>query len=254
LPEHSPVIPIGLPFIELQSVDSTNNYALEQIHAQMARHGMAFFAHEQIAGKGQRGKGWVSEKGANIILSVIINPGYLSVKDQFQLSACVAVAVHDFFSRYAGDATSIKWPNDLYWQNRKAGGILKENVVGSTDQAIWKWAVAGIGININQTNFPPGLSNPVSLKQITGKNYNPVELARELCSILDNYYRQLMTEGFEDIYEKYVTHLYKRNESARLKKDSRIFDALIKTVTPTGQLVIQHAIEEYIDFGAVEWQ
>src|SRR5437667_2750998 len=166
-----------MPFVELQSVDSTNIYALKQVHAGLAQHGMAIFAHNQTAGKGQRGKIWISEKGANINLSVVIKPEALIVSEQFQLSVCAAVAIHHFFSQYAGDSTRIKWPNDMYWQDRKVGGILIENIVGSLtagqagrESAVgsWQWAIIGIGININQTSFPPDLHNPVSLKQITG--------------------------------------------------------------------------------------
>ena len=255
MPQHFPIKTIGLPFIDLQSVDSTNIYALNQVHAGLAHHGSAFFAHEQVAGKGQRGKKWESEKGANIILSVVIKPDSSAISSQFQLSACAAVAIHEFFSFYTGDDTKIKWPNDLYWQDRKAGGMLIENVVVSRESGggIWKWAIVGIGININQTSFSPALQNPVSLKQITGKNFDPVELARELCSKLDACYRQLTNNGFEKIYEAYLLHLYKKNETVKLKKDNRVFEAIIKNVTPTGQLIVQHAIEEQVDFGEVEW-
>ena len=113
MPQPSLTNPLGSPFIELQSVDSTNNYAREQIHAGLAQHGEAFFAHEQFAGKGQRGKAWASEKGDNIILSVVIKPQSLLLPQQFQLSTCTAVAVHEFFVKYAGDDAKIKWPNDL---------------------------------------------------------------------------------------------------------------------------------------------
>lgn len=255
MPQHFPIKTIGLPFIELQSVDSTNIYALNQVHAGLAQHGSAFFAHEQVAGKGQRGKKWDSEKGANIILSVVIKPDSTAISSQFQLSACAAVAIHEFFSFYAGDDTKIKWPNDLYWQDRKAGGILIENIVVSQESGVgsWQWAIIGIGVNINQTTFPPELQNPVSLKQITGINFNPVALARELCIKLDTCYQQLFNNGFEKIYEAYLSQLYKKNETVKLKKDNRVFEAHIKTVTPRGQLIIQHAIEEQFDFGEVEW-
>ena len=87
--------PIGLPFVELQSVDSTNNYARKQIHAGLAQHGMTIFAHEQLTGKGQRGKSWSSEKGVNIIMSIVIKPQPLLLTQQFMLNACVAVAVYE---------------------------------------------------------------------------------------------------------------------------------------------------------------
>jgi BirA family biotin operon repressor/biotin-[acetyl-CoA-carboxylase] ligase len=245
----------------------------------LAQHGLAIFAHEQTAGKGQRGKKWISSGGVNIALSIIIKPALLAVAQQFQLSACAAVAVHEFFRKYAGMDTRIKWPNDLYWKDRKAGGILIESVVRSSESGPdsyrdqsqvpiangirvgrrepgvngWQWAVIGIGININQTSFPPELPNPVSLKQITGKSFDTVELAKELCRLFNDYFEKLVTDGFEDIYVNYLSHLYKINEKVKLKKDNRVFETMIKSVSPSGRLVVQHGIEEEFDFGEIEW-
>jgi BirA family biotin operon repressor/biotin-[acetyl-CoA-carboxylase] ligase len=264
LPEPPFINPLELPFVELQSVDSTNNYAHQQIHAGLALHGGAYFAHEQVAGKGQRGKSWQSAKNTNIALSIIIRPIklLLQLAEQFQLSACVAVAVQEFFAKYAGDETKIKWPNDLYWQDRKAGGILIESGVRSRqstedgpplESASWDWAIIGIGININQTDFPVELLNPVSLKQITGKNFEPVVLAKELHGLLMEKLNALSNNGFEKILEQYLFHLYKRTEIVTFKKDNRVFEVRIKTITPFGKLVVEHAIEEEFDFGEVEW-
>ena len=272
MPEPPRTKPLGFPFIELQSVGSTNNYAREQIKtvslpenagdAVEDLHGTVFFAQEQFAGKGQRNKTWNSEKGANIILSVVIKPQPLLLSDQFHLSACIAVAVHEFFRKYAGEQTKIKWPNDLYWQDRKAGGILIENIVGSRESGVrsqeadvsqWRWSILGIGININQAKFPAELYNPVSLKQITGKNFDALLLAKELCTVLDKKYSELITDGFEPIYQQYLSQLYKINEKVKLKKESRVFEALIKNVSPGGCLVVEHAIEEEFNFGEVEW-
>jgi BirA family biotin operon repressor/biotin-[acetyl-CoA-carboxylase] ligase len=143
---------LGTPFIELQSVDSTNNYALAQIHANMAQPGTCYFAHEQTSGKGQRGKSWATERGTNIILSIVLKPDFSQPFQQFQLSACAAVAARQFFSQYDGDSLKIKWPNDIYWQDRKLGGILIENIIRSQGPGggTWDWSVVGIGLNINQ--------------------------------------------------------------------------------------------------------
>jgi BirA family transcriptional regulator, biotin operon repressor / biotin---[acetyl-CoA-carboxylase] ligase len=295
LPQQSVTNTIGQPFVELQSVDSTNKYATGLIQEARlpdrqgsVKHGMAFFAHEQTAGKGQRGKEWITEKGANIILSILIQPAGFTINDQFKLSACIAGAVHQFFSKYAGDdtistesiekralprtikanaknsakdfKTTIKWPNDIYWQDRKAAGILIENVIGPgtadhnpNSSSNWQWAVAGIGININQTVFAPQLHNPVSLKQITGKIFDPVQLAKELCIIINERYNELLKNGFENIFNYYLQHLYKKDEKVKFKKDTRVFEALVKDVTKTGRLIVQHSIEEEFDFGELEW-
>ena len=261
MPQPSLTNPLGSPFIELQLVDSTNNYAREQIHAGLAQHGAAFFAHEQVAGKGQRGKVWASEKGVNIILSLVVNPQPLLLTRQFQLSACAVVAVHEFFVKYAGEDAKIKWPNDLYWQDRKAGGILIESVVRSSEPGVgstptvaqWEWSIVGIGININQTAFPSDLPNPVSLKQITGQHFDSVALAKELSAVLNEKFTELINNGFENIYEQYLLHLYKRNTTVKLKKNTRVFEAMIKTVSPSGKLIVQHSMEEEFGFGEVEW-
>ena len=188
-------------------------------------------------------------------MSILVDPGSLLLSQQFQLSACVAVSVHEFLMKYAGEDTKIKWPNDLYWQDRKAGGILIESIVSSHESGggSWDWAIVGIGININQTSFPPDLLNPVSLKQITGKNFDPVIMAKELCVILNKRYNQLIQDGFEEIYTRYNDQLYKRDTAVKLKKDNRVFEVLIKHISPAGKLVTEHAIEEEFDFGEIEW-
>lgn len=267
MPLPSPGNPIGMPFIELQSIDSTNKYAMGIVHGihlpdgqDEPQHGTTIFTHEQTAGKGQRGKNWVSEKGANIALSILLNPYPLRIQEQFRLSICIAVSVHEFFSNYAGDETTIKWPNDIYWRDRKAGGILIENVIGGMKLDVrrqmsegWKWAVAGIGVNINQTIFPEGLLNPVSLKQITGKNFRPVELAKVLCFIIEKNYQLLINGKFASLFNTYQDHLYKKDEKVKLKKDSRVFETTIEGVSETGQLITQHSTEERFEFGEVEW-
>ena len=101
-----------------------------------AQHGMAVFTHEQTAGKGQRGRKWTSQKDLNIALSILLKPYPLSVPDQFKLSVCIAVSSWDLFAQYAGDETRIKWPNDLYWSDRKAGGILIENIIKSSRSTV----------------------------------------------------------------------------------------------------------------------
>jgi BirA family biotin operon repressor/biotin-[acetyl-CoA-carboxylase] ligase len=233
---------------------------------------MAIFAHEQTAGRGQMGRKWEAETGANIALSIVIKPEGLRLSGQFQLSACAAISVHELLAKYAGDETKIKWPNDLYWQDRKAGGVLIESVVGSgkweagsggkenkesafaeTLANKWKWAIIGIGININQTAFPDWLPNPVSLKQITGQTFDPVLLAKELCGIFQKNINELLNEGFEKIYAAYLTNLYKKNSEVKFKKENRVFEATVKSVSPSGKLIVQHSIEEELDFGELEW-
>jgi BirA family biotin operon repressor/biotin-[acetyl-CoA-carboxylase] ligase len=240
---------VGLPFIELQQVESTNNYATGLVHAGMAQTGTAVFAHHQTRGKGQRNRQWFDQGGMNIALSVVLQPPGLALSQSFLLSMATAVGVHRFFSQYAGSETKVKWPNDLYWRDRKAGGILIENVVQGSE---WKAAIVGIGINVNQTQFDELGTKAVSLKQITGKEYQPIVLAKELCQHLNEAY-SLLHKLPSELKEQYRSHLYKLNETVRLKHGSRVFDATIKEVSSLGELVVHHATEERFGVGELEW-
>ena len=236
--------------MELVTVDSTNIYAMDHLQANLAAHGAAFFAHEQTAGKGRHGKNWLMQPGSNIALSVILDCHFLSLGHQFPLSVMISLACYDLFSAYAGDETRIKWPNDIYWRDRKAGGILIETQVRGN---IWQASVAGMGINLNQTVFPPQVQNPVSLKQITGKDFNTVTLAHELCGYLQQRYNQLQCGGEESMLIEYNSVLYKKEEEVSLKKGPVIFKGTIKGVSANGELLVVGAMEESFRFGEIEW-
>jgi BirA family biotin operon repressor/biotin-[acetyl-CoA-carboxylase] ligase len=242
--------PIGVPFIELSEVDSSNNYAMRQLQAHLAGHGSAWFVRFQSAGKGQHGKSWNAEPGQNIIMSIIIETIDFSIDKQYLISMIVALACNDFFSKYAIDSTSVKWPNDLYWKDRKAGGVLIETLIQG--KAL-KYAVIGIGININQTFFPADLPNPVSLKQITGKSFDVTELAKELCSLLNRRWKQLKKGNEEVILEEYNNILYKRNERVTFKTTNATFNAMVKGVDINGDLLIDTGERAKVKFGTVEW-
>ncbi len=251
---------VASTFNVLQSVDSTNNYAMAKVHAGMAKHGDSFFTMQQTNGKGQRGKHWNGSKDENIAISIVIEPAVLSLSQQFKLSAAVALGTFCFFSAYSGDETSIKWPNDIYWRDRKAAGILIENVIGSNaqqvpgqDNMIWKYAVVGIGVNINQTQFDTALINPVSLKQITGKHFDCTELARQLQQKVLAEVKNVLNGSFEKTLQRYNEHLFKKGCRVQLKKDSVLFETTIQSVNEAGQLLTTDLIDNHFNFGEVEW-
>lgn len=240
----------GSTFIELATVDSTNNYAMQLVNKGLAENRTVVFAHRQTAGKGQRGKQWVTAPGMNITMSLVLNVNYLQVSAQFLLSASVALAVYDFFDNYTKGDCSIKWPNDLYWRDRKAGGVLIENVIRGQE---WQWAIVGIGINLNQSVFED-LINPVSLKQITGGDFDTIAMTKELCGFIDTRLHELKNGDPGVLTKAYNRHLYKIGELVRLKKNNITFDGLILGVTDFGQLIVHTGIEHRYNVGEVEWQ
>jgi BirA family biotin operon repressor/biotin-[acetyl-CoA-carboxylase] ligase len=240
---------IGEPFIIIPEVESTNNYAMGELQNNAAKHGTAWFAHSQTQGKGQRGKSWVSYPSENIILTVALAPA-LQLSMQFSVSMAIALAASDFFMKYAGDETSVKWPNDIYWRDRKAAGILIENIVQGSG---WQWAVAGIGMNVNQTVFPDVSVHPVSIKQITGKQYDSVEMAKELCACINERWKQIESGDFEKLHEEYNQRLFKRNETVKLKKENIVFEAKIVEVNSFGELIVEAPTVRHFQFGEVEW-
>jgi BirA family transcriptional regulator, biotin operon repressor / biotin---[acetyl-CoA-carboxylase] ligase len=241
---------IGFPFIELRKVESTNNYAMGLIHEGMAQHGTVVFAHEQTKGKGQRNKHWFASPGQNVTLSLIIHPFGLSPTQTFLLSMSVANGLQQFFSKYAGNDTKIKWPNDLYWGDRKAAGILIENIIQGK---LWKYAIIGIGLNVNQTNF--GTVKATSLKTITTNSYDTVEIAKELLTFLSSSLEELRSSP-SDIPAFYQRHLYKFNQIVRLRQGDKIIEGLIMRVNDDGMLVVKESknqIEIAFTMGEIEW-
>jgi BirA family transcriptional regulator, biotin operon repressor / biotin---[acetyl-CoA-carboxylase] ligase len=235
-------------FTILESVESTNNYAMAAVHAGTALPGSAWWAREQTAGKGQRGRQWQSAKGENITMSLVIEPPRAFVSNQFLLNAVVAIHCVKFLENITSKKFCIKWPNDLYFNDRKAGGILIENIFQGSE---WKWSVIGTGININQKKFPAELLNPVSLNMITGKLYDVIDLSRQLHQLLLTI--QNDNRSSLEIINDYNSHLYKRNEEVRLRKENMSFKTRITGVNEFGQLQTEDTLARGFEFGEVSW-
>ncbi len=224
---------------------------MEQVNSGQVTSGTAWFTSNQTAGKGTRGKQWLAQPGDISALTIALQPAMLPLSRQFMLSVAVALGTTDFFTSYAGDETIIKWPNDIYWRDRKAGGILIENVLRGN---IWQYAIIGIGLNINQASFPPDLPNAVSLRQITGKSREAETLARELCTFLDKRIRQLQPANYETLLAEYTSRLFRWQQSGLYRKDGEIFEGIIRDVLPDGHLCLEKNGEILpLGFGEVEF-
>jgi len=252
---------LGEPLIELLSIDSTNIYATTQIQEGLAVSGSCYRANFQTHGKGQMAKIWGSEAGLNLLCSYVMGvkqlkeegllPKNWTLQQQFGLSIAVALGLTDYFSRVAGFDTKIKWPNDLYWHDRKAGGILIESIIRGAE---WNWSVIGIGVNINQTEFSPDLPNPVSIKQITGKDWDVNEQLKALSAALTLRVNEWMNGGFEQMLETYNKRLYKKGSIVKFKKNNIGFTGKVIGVNQQGQLIIENGIAQAYNFGEIVWE
>lgn len=171
-----------MEIVQLDSVGSTSSWLASM--GDEAPHGLAVMAREQTAGRGQRGNSWEAEPGMNITLSLMLRPQGLHPGRQFVISQAVSLAIVDLLDTLVpGRKVSIKWPNDIYIDDRKVCGILIENSI--TGLSITR-CIVGIGLNVNQLRFLSDAPNPVSVAQLTGEAYDVGALAERMVSgILD---------------------------------------------------------------------
>lgn len=186
-------------------IDSTNTEMQRRIDT--LENFSVIAAVNQTAGRGQRGNIWHVQEGKNLTFSLLLKfkPGELDVSDKFLLSEAAALAIIDYLKREGIDC-KIKWPNDIYYKNRKICGILIENTLSGSDIAN---SIIGIGLNVNQKVFPAGLVNPVSMTQITNKEYSLKEELEALCGCLSSRLSLPFEEGMTKEYEEC---LYRKDE------------------------------------------
>lgn len=244
------MFPSAKNILVIDSTDSTNNYAMALIQKGIATDGSAVFAMEQTNGRGRRGRQWKSKKGDNIILSISLQMQWLPILQQFQLSVAVALGCFDLLSKYAPGKASVKWPNDLFLNDTKAGGILIENTIKGT---LWQWAVIGVGLNINQADFEATNLNATSLRMATKKTFHVLQLAEELYEFILKRIEDLKSDHFLSMLETYNQHLFARNKEVMLRQNGNIFETKIMGVTDAGQLITRDEIERKFNFDEVEF-
>jgi BirA family biotin operon repressor/biotin-[acetyl-CoA-carboxylase] ligase len=239
-----------LVFHHLSEVDSTNNYAVAKVHEGLAKNGMAWFADNQMQGKGQRNKEWISAPGENIILSIVLNnlAGFQHVP--FVFNAFIANLCRNFVSQQIGENVLIKWPNDLYVHDKKTGGILIENIYRGSS---WNWSIIGIGINVNQIHFSENLPNPTSFKKITNFKYDALELSKMLHLYVFESFSSMSEIDSDAIIKEYNNNLYKKNQRVRFRKNNMVFEAMVQSVNHFGELIVFDTIQKSYRFGEIDW-
>ncbi|MGE0635588.1 MAG: biotin--[acetyl-CoA-carboxylase] ligase [Bacteroidia bacterium] len=224
----------GTNVVDLDSAESTNNYALNLLREKQPFEGTVVRTFCQTLGRGQREKHWESADFSNLTFSIIFYPVFLSVNRQFQLSKAIALGASDFVkSVVKTENVKIKWPNDIYVGDKKIAGILIENAVSGNKISS---AVIGIGLNVNQTTFSAEIHNPISLQMIIGKELNLEKCFQELCVSLEARYMQLKAGKENMINEHYHKALFGLNEQREFIIDSKIAIAEIVGVDELGRL------------------
>lgn len=195
-----------MKIIEFEELASTNKYLLEQIEGGEDGEEICVRAQFQTDGRGQIGNGWESERGKNLTFSFVIYPNFLHPVEQYVLSQMVSVAIKHVLDSYAHEI-SIKWPNDIYWRDKKLAGILIENSLSGNQI---DYSVIGIGLNVYQETFLSNAPNPISLATIAFKPVDIELLFNELLLSIQHNYEVLSRHGAPIIRSEYQQSLYRR--------------------------------------------
>lgn len=227
-------ITIGYPLIKLETVDSTNIYATQLLKTGQVNEGTVILAVYQTRGKGQGGNRWISEPASNLLLSLILRPDFILAERQFFLSMCVSNAIQGFLAQVTLPVL-IKWPNDILVQGRKIAGILIENTILNQNLHT---SVVGIGLNVNQQDFPDDLPGPISLRTATGREYNLSDTLDGLLASLTLHLTKLYEKSFAEIKETYLNNLWGLNAWAWYSDASGTFEGRIVDVADSGELMV----------------
>lgn len=233
-PESFPV-----PLIRVEETNSTNNYLQALCDERKVEEFTTVVADFQTSGRGQRGNSWESEPGENLLFSFVVFPEFLEARRQFLLSQIVSLAIKEELDNYVADI-SIKWPNDIYWREKKICGMLIENdLMGRYISQ----SIAGIGININQEAFYSPAPNPVSLRQITGKEYDIFEILGNVMVRVQSYYKLLREDDTTIIATRYEKSLFRKEGMHRYRDANGEFLARILSVEPEGKLILEDEMQ-----------
>jgi BirA family transcriptional regulator, biotin operon repressor / biotin---[acetyl-CoA-carboxylase] ligase len=242
---------IGSHLFYFEELTSTNSHASLMLKEGLAAEGSVIYTDFQTSGRGRAGNRWESERGKNLLISIIIFAESVRPEDQFNISIAISLGICDFLDDYF-KGSKIKWPNDIYINDDKIAGILIENsIIGNIVES----TIAGIGLNINQVEYPSSVPNPVSLRMLTNKEYDTGVCLKNLLTYLDNRYKQLLYGNPEQLENEYLSRLYRLNEWHYYRSKERIFKGMVKGISASGKLKIKEEsgpVTEY-DFREVEY-
>lgn len=220
-------------FYHLEQTTSTNDDARDPKY----RHGDVISAEYQTAGRGQRGHKWLSAAGRNLMFSLVLEPRHIPALRQFMISEAVPLGIADTLAEYGIDAR-IKWTNDIYVGDKKITGMLIEHSLADGHLAR---TIAGIGVNVNQTEFDPALPNPTSMRLLTGREYDRQALLVRLHDNIMERYKMTGSGHQTQLHADYKRVLYRIDEPHTFRlPDGTAFTGIIRDVEADGALVVEH--------------
>lgn len=221
--------------IRLESVDSTNNFLMA--YTPTADEAMTVaVADYQTEGRGQGTNTWESEEGKNLLFSILLHPSEIAVRNQFLLSEYGALALKEALADYVDEDITLKWPNDIYWKDKKLSGTLIETRLGA---GRIKDCVFGIGLNVNQTEFRSDAPNPVSLCQILGHEVDRDELLEKIILSFEKNYELIRSANYAAISGMYHAAMYRNNGFHLFEDADGMFEGAIVEVEDDGHLVLR---------------
>ncbi len=229
---------LGKNLVYLPTCLSTNNFASQLIFEGKAIEGTTVITSEQTAGRGQRGNIWESQADKNLTFSIILKPTFLAAEKQFDLSIAISNSIYEALAFLVPIGLKIKWPNDIYYKNKKIGGILIENQLQAKKIA---WSVVGIGLNINQNSFET--TKATSISEIVGKQMDLTILLESILSFIEVNYMQMKSSGTDKQKQNYLSNLYRYQENHQfidLRNNSEaVFMGQILGIDVSGRLAIE---------------
>ena len=240
---------IGKKYYSFQELPSTNTWLMESLVAHKLPEGTLVLADHQTEGKGQFGAIWSSEPSSSLTFSILLKPIFLPISNTYDISICIALAIHDCLNELR-PGFKIKWPNDIYFENKKVAGILIENQIHKSS---CEHSVVGIGLNVNQTEFFK-LPKATSLKQIIGVNFPVQNLLDRLCETIEARYLQLRANMYPSLLKSYLEHMYWFNEIHTFQTNAIQFNATIIGVLRNGRLLLKFSDGSKRDFEIKELQ
>jgi len=234
--------------IPLGDTTSTNAYLKALIKDDLLPEFSVVYSGFQTAGRGQANTCWESERDKNLLFSTVLYPDFVRADEQFLLSQIISLSIRQVLMQYT-ERITIKWPNDIYWKDCKICGTLIENkLLGNRIES----SIVGAGVNLNQEIFYSDAPNPVSLKQITGKDFDREDILRELLSAIKYFYQEAKN-GKQAVIDNYKSSLYRREGFfPYMDNHSKCFKACIADVEPSGLLVLKTNRGELKKFGFKE--